>query len=184
MNPPAAPVLALVGPTAAGKSALAIEVARQLDAALGGAGGGQPRVEIVSMDSTMVYRGMDIGTDKPSPAELAAVPHRLVDIADPSDTLTVAQFQALAREAIGEIRAAGRIPLLVGGSGLYFRAAVDPLEFPATDPAVRARLAAEAETVGAAALHGRLAALDPGAASAIDPPNVRRTIRALEVIEL
>ncbi|HWD09926.1 MAG TPA: tRNA (adenosine(37)-N6)-dimethylallyltransferase MiaA [Actinomycetota bacterium] len=178
MNPPAAPVLALVGPTAAGKSALAIEVARQLD----GASGGGP--EVVSMDSALVYRGMDIGTDKPSPEALAAVPHRLVDIADPSETLTVARFQALARESIAQIHAAGRIPLLVGGSGLYFRAVVDPLEFPPTDPAVRARLAAEAEERGAAALYDRLVALDPRAASVIDPPNVRRTIRALEVIEL
>ncbi|MGH2717995.1 MAG: tRNA (adenosine(37)-N6)-dimethylallyltransferase MiaA [Actinomycetota bacterium] len=178
MNPPASPVLALVGPTAAGKSALAIEIARQLSRAQG------QRVEIVSMDSAMVYRGLDIGTDKPSPEEQAGVPHHLVDVADARDTLTVAQFQAMAREAIAQIHAVGRIPLLVGGSGLYFRAVVDPLEFPATDPAVRARLAEEAEVAGPAALYERLVALDPKAAEGIDPPNVRRTIRALEVIEV
>lgn len=172
-----APVLALVGPTAAGKSALALEVARRLAAA-------GRRVEIVSMDSAMVYRGMDIGTDKPSPAELAEVAHRLVDIVDAAQSVTVAQFQVLAREAIAGIHAAGGIPLLVGGSGLYFRAVVDPLEFPATDPAVRARLAAEASELGATALHRRLVAVDPRAAALIEPPNVRRTIRALEVMEV
>ncbi|HYR61523.1 MAG TPA: tRNA (adenosine(37)-N6)-dimethylallyltransferase MiaA [Actinomycetota bacterium] len=165
-------VLAVVGPTAAGKTALSLEVADALGA------------EIVSMDSAMVYRGMDIGTDKPPPAAMARVPHHLVDALEPSHTLTVAEFQAMARGAIADVAARGRLPLLVGGSGLYFRAVVDPLEFPGTDPAVRARLEHEAETAGALALHQRLHGADPDAAARIDPLNARRTIRALEVLEV
>jgi tRNA dimethylallyltransferase len=165
-------VLAIVGPTAAGKSRVAIEAAEQLGA------------EVVSIDSTMVYRGMDIGTDKPDASDLARVPHHLVDIVDPSHTMTVAEFQHTARAAIAGILERGRTPLLVGGSGLYFRAVVDPLEFPGTEPVVRTRLEAEAEAEGAEALFGRLAALDPEAAARMEPANVRRTIRALEVIEL
>ena len=165
-------VLALVGPTTAGKTALALEAARDLGA------------EVVSMDSTMVYRGMDIGTDKPSAADLARIPHHLVDVVEPSHTLTVSEFQAMARAAVDGILARGRTPLLVGGSGLYFRAVVDPLEFPATDPRVRARLEQEAQAVGGAALYGRLKEVDPRAASCIDEANVRRTIRALEVLEV
>jgi tRNA dimethylallyltransferase len=164
-------VLAIVGPTAAGKTALSLEVAEALDA------------EVVSMDSTMVYRGMDIGTDKPSPADLQRVRHHLVDALEPSHTLTVAQFQSMARAAVAGVLARGRLPLLVGGSGLYFRAVVDPLEFPGTDPVVRQRLEREAQEQGALALYARLQALDPEAASHIDPPNARRTIRALEVLE-
>ncbi|GAC1368209.1 MAG: tRNA (adenosine(37)-N6)-dimethylallyltransferase MiaA [Actinomycetota bacterium] len=165
-------VLAVVGPTASGKSAFALEVAQRLNA------------EIVSMDSALVYRGMDIGTDKPSPEQLARVPHHLVDIVEPSETVTVADFQALARGRIAQILTSGRTPLLVGGSGLYFRAVVDPLEFPGTDPAVRSRLEAEAQRLGGLAMYERLRAADPAAAAAIDVPNVRRTIRALEVIEV
>jgi tRNA dimethylallyltransferase len=165
-------VLAIVGPTAAGKSAAAIEVAERLGA------------EVVSIDSTMVYRGMDIGTDKPSPADLARVPHHLVDVVEPSHTMTVAEFQQGARAAVDGILWRGRTPVLVGGSGLYFRAVVDPLEFPGTDPALRARLEAEGEEAGAAALFERLRALDPEAAARMEPANVRRTVRALEVIEL
>ena len=165
-------VLAVVGPTAAGKSAAAIQLAERL--------GG----EVVSVDSTMVYRGMDIGTDKPSPADLARVPHHLVDVVDPSRTMTVAEFQQAARAAVDSILSRGRTPVLVGGSGLYFRAVVDPLEFPGTDPALRARLEAEGEEAGAAALFARLRSLDPEAAARMEPANVRRTVRALEVIEL
>ncbi|HEU5003478.1 MAG TPA: tRNA (adenosine(37)-N6)-dimethylallyltransferase MiaA [Actinomycetota bacterium] len=165
-------VLALVGPTAAGKTALALEIAPGLGA------------EIVSMDSAMVYRGMDIGTDKPSAAERSRVPHHLIDIVEPSHTLTVADFQARARAAVSAVVAAGRVPLLVGGSGLYVRAVIDPFDFPGTDPAVRASLEAEAAEVGAQALHRRLAGLDPQAAALIDPANARRTIRALEVLEV
>jgi len=166
------PVLAIVGPTAAGKTALALEVAGALDA------------EVVSMDSALVYRGMDIGTDKPSPPELARVRHHLVDVVPPSHTLTVSEFQSMARAAVAGILARGRLPLLVGGSGLYFRAVVDPLEFPGTDPVVRGRLEQEAAERGAVALYERLEAADPEAATHIHPLNARRTIRALEVLEV
>jgi tRNA dimethylallyltransferase len=165
-------VLAIVGPTASGKSETAVEAAQGLDA------------EIVSVDSTMVYRGMDIGTDKPGPETLARVPHHMVDIVDPSHTMTVSEFQQGAREAIAGIVSRGRTPLLAGGSGLYFRAVVDALEFPGTNPAVRARLEREADEAGAEALFSRLRTLDPAAAVRMDPANVRRTIRALEVVEL
>ncbi|MGH2733867.1 MAG: tRNA (adenosine(37)-N6)-dimethylallyltransferase MiaA [Actinomycetota bacterium] len=165
-------VLALVGPTAAGKSSLALDIAPALDA------------EIVSIDSAMVYRGMDIGTDKPSAAELARVPHHLVDVVDPGHTLSVAEFQKMGRRAVEDIVARGKRPLLVGGSGLYFRAIVDPLEFPPTCPDVRSRLESQAAEEGALALHDRLAGADPEAAAAIDPANVRRIVRALEVIEI
>jgi tRNA dimethylallyltransferase len=165
-------VLAIVGPTAAGKTALSLEVAEALGA------------EVVSMDSTMVYRGMDIGTDKPSPPELTRVPHHLVDVVEPSHTLTVAEFQAMARAAVAAVLSKGRLPLLVGGSGLYFRAVVDPLEFPGTDPVVRERLQGEADAEGALALYERLRVADPEAAARIEPLNARRTIRALEVLEV
>ena len=166
------PVLTIVGPTAAGKSEVAIEVAAGLGA------------EIVSVDSTMVYRGMDIGTDKPSPDALSRVPHHLVDVVEPSHTMTVAEFQQRARAGIAGILGRGRTPLLVGGSGLYFRAVVDALEFPGTAPDVRARLESEAEEAGPEALFERLTSLDPAAAIRMEPANVRRTVRALEVIEL
>jgi tRNA dimethylallyltransferase len=138
----------------------------------------------VSMDSAMVYRGMDIGTDKPSPPERARVAHHLVDVVPPSHTLTVSEFQSMARAAVAGILARGRLPLLVGGSGLYFRAVVDPLEFPGTDPLVRRRLEEEAAERGAVALYERLEAADPEAATHIHPLNARRTIRALEVLEV
>jgi tRNA dimethylallyltransferase len=165
-------VVAIVGPTAVGKSALALEVARQLNA------------EIVSIDSMQLYRGMDIGTDKPTPEMLKRVPHHLVDVKDPSEDVTVAEFQLLARQAIESIAQRGRYPLLVGGSGLYFRAVVDDLKFPPTDSEIRLRLEEEVEALGAEALHERLAGLDPPAAERIEPSNVRRTVRALEVIEI
>lgn len=166
---PPGPVLALVGPTAAGKSAVALEVAPGLGA------------EVVSLDSTMVYRGMNIGTDKPFPDELARVPHHMVDVVECSHTLTVKEFREMARREIGDVLARGGVPLLVGGSGLYFRAVVDPLEFPPTDPEVRLDLEARAE---AGDLHPLLASLDPEAARRIEPSNSRRVVRALEVIEI
>ncbi|HEX2179808.1 MAG TPA: tRNA (adenosine(37)-N6)-dimethylallyltransferase MiaA [Actinomycetota bacterium] len=165
-------VLAIVGPTAAGKSALAMRLAPEIGA------------EIVSVDSAAIYRGMDIGTDKPSAEDRARVPHHLLDIADPDETPTVAQFQERGRACVDEILNRGRVPLLVGGSGLYFRAIVDPLEFPPTDPEVRGRLEAEAYELGGYGLFERLEAADPEAASRMHPANVRRTIRALEVIEV
>ena len=177
-GPPAAPdrrpgpVLALVGPTAAGKTELALELAERLGA------------EVVSADAMLVYRGMDIGTAKPTPAERARVPHHLVDLVDPGEEFSVARFQPLARAAIAEVLARGRRPLLVGGSGLYFQAVVDDFAFPPTDPAVRARLEAEAAAGGLPRLYARLAAADPPAAARIQPGNLRRTVRALEVLEL
>jgi tRNA dimethylallyltransferase len=166
------PVLALVGPTASGKTQLALALAAKLGA------------EVVSADAMLVYRHMDIGTAKPTPAERARVPHHLVDVVDPGEDFSVARFQPLAREAIAGVLARGRVPLLVGGSGLYFHAVVDEFTFPPTDPAVRAKLEAEAATVGLPALYQRLQALDPVAAARIQPANLRRTVRALEVIEL
>lgn len=166
------PLLAIVGPTAAGKTELAIAVAERVGA------------EIVSVDSTTVYRGMDVGTAKPAPEERVRVRHHLIDVAEPSEPFSVARYQALARRALADIRARGMRALLVGGSGLYLRAVVDDLSFPPTDPAVREVLVREAATVGARSLYGRLAELDPAAAGRIDPDNVRRTVRALEVARI
>ena len=171
-DPRPGPVLALVGPTAAGKTEVALEVAERLDA------------EVVSADAMLVYRGMDIGTAKPTPEERARVPHHLVDLVDPGEEFSVARFQPLARAAIADVLGRGRVPLLVGGSGLYFHAVVDEFVFPPTDPAVRARLESEAAEAGLAELYRRLAAADPPAAARIQPGNLRRTVRALEVIEL
>jgi len=166
------PLLAIVGPTASGKTEASIRVAERLGA------------EIVSVDSATVYRGMDAGTAKPSPEQRARVPHHLLDVVEPSEPFTVADYQRLAREAIRQISARGRRALLVGGSGLYFRAVVDDLVFPPTDPGVRDELEREAVAVGARTLYGRLAELDPVAAERIEPDNVRRTVRALEVTEI
>jgi len=166
------PLLALVGPTAAGKTSAALVVAERLDA------------EIVSADSMLVYRGMDVGTAKPTTEDRARVPHHLLDVAEPSEVFSVARYQELANVAIDRIRARGRLALLVGGSALYVRAVVDGLEFPGTDPDARRSLQAEAALVGAAGLHQRLAEADPDAAARIEPGNVRRTVRALEVAEL
>jgi tRNA dimethylallyltransferase len=163
------PLLAIVGPTASGKSEAALAVAEALGA------------EIVSVDSMLVYRGMDVGTAKPSPAERARVPHHLIDVARPSEPFSVARYRELAEAAVRGIRARGHRVLLVGGSGLYFRAVVDRLEFPGTDPGTRSMLEAEAAALGPERLHRRLAELDPAAAARIEPRNVRRTVRALEV---
>lgn len=165
-------VITVVGPTAAGKSDLGVALAR----ALGG--------EVINADSMQLYRGMDIGTAKLTPDERQGVPHHLLDIWDVTQAANVADYQRLARAEIDRLHAAGRVPVLVGGSGLYVRAAIDPLEFPGTDPAVRARLEAELELRGPGALHARLAALDPAAAQLILPSNGRRIVRALEVVEI
>ena len=167
----------LVGPTAAGKSSLAAALVRRY-AAEG------RRAEVVNADSMLVYRGMDIGTAKPSVAERAEIRHHMVDLLDVDQSATVAQFQELARAAIAACRARNVIPIVVGGSALYIRAVVDDFAFPGTDPAVRARLEQELLTQGAERLHQRLSHVDPAAASRILPGNARRTIRALEVIEL
>lgn len=164
-------LLVLCGPTAAGKSAAAIALARRV--------GG----EVVNADSRNVYRGLDIGTAKPTPAERAGVPHHLVDVADPREVFTVADYQRLALAAIEAIHARGRLPILVGGTGLYIRAVVDRLTIPAVPPDAAFRLAAEAEEAARpGTLHARLQALDPVAAARIHPRNVRRLVRALEVI--
>jgi tRNA dimethylallyltransferase len=165
-------VAAIVGPTAVGKTAVSLEVAEALGA------------EIVSVDSMQIYRGMDVGTAKPSRDELERVPHHLVDLREPDHELTVAEFQEVGRAAIEEIERRGALPLLVGGSGLYFRALVDDLEFPPRSDAVRRTLEAEAEELGAEVLYERLRDADPVAAARIEPGNVRRIVRALEVIEL
>jgi tRNA dimethylallyltransferase len=163
-------VIAIVGPTASGKSALAMRVAERL--------GG----EIVSADSRQVYRGMDIGTAKPTAEERARVRHHLIDVADPGERYDVLRFQRDARSALGEIRARRHVALVVGGTGLYVRALLDGLDLGSLphDPAVRARL--ESEDPGK--LHDRLRAIDPDAASRVDPRNRRRVVRYLEVVTI
>ncbi|GAB2789861.1 tRNA (adenosine(37)-N6)-dimethylallyltransferase MiaA [Streptomyces daliensis] len=168
----APPVVAVVGPTAAGKSDLGVALARHL--------GG----EVVNADSMQLYRGMDIGTAKLTPEERAGVPHHLLDVWEVTEAASVAEYQRLARARIDRLRAEGRTPVLVGGSGLYVRGAIDAMEFPGTDPAVRSRLEAELAEHGPGELHRRLAAADPEAARAILPGNGRRIVRALEVIEI
>ena len=167
MGPP--PVVAVVGPTASGKSALAVEVALALDG------------EVVNADAFQLYRGMDVGTAKPTGAERRTVPHHLLDVLDVTREATVAGYQRAAAAVLDDVAARGRPAVLVGGSGLYVRAVLDGLEIPPTDPAVRARLEAELATVGSPALHARLAESDPAAAAAILPTNGRRVVRALEV---
>jgi tRNA dimethylallyltransferase len=164
--------VAVVGPTATGKSDLGVWLAREL--------GG----EVVNADAMQLYRGMDVGTAKLTVAERRGVPHHLLDVLDVTETASVAAYQRAAREVVERLVAAGRVPVVVGGSGLYVSALLDDLEFPGTDPAVRARLEAELAELGAQALHDRLAGLDPAAAVAILPGNGRRVVRALEVIEL
>jgi tRNA dimethylallyltransferase len=166
------PVIAVVGATATGKSSLGIALAR----ALGG--------EIVNADSMQLYQGMDIGTAKEPEAARQGVPHHLLDIWPVTRPASAADYQVLARAALDDITGRGRVPVLVGGSGLYVRAALEDLQFSGTDPAVRDRLESQLAADGAAALHQRLAALDPAAAAAILPGNGRRIVRALEVIEL
>jgi tRNA dimethylallyltransferase len=165
-------VVAVVGPTAAGKSDLGVDLARSL--------GG----EVINADSMQLYRGMDIGTAKLTVAERRGVPHHLLDIWDVTVAASVAEYQRLARAEIDRLLAAGRTPVLVGGSGLYVRAALDVMEFPGTDPAVRARLEEELDAFGSGALHARLALADPVAAARILPSNGRRVVRALEVVEI
>jgi tRNA dimethylallyltransferase len=165
-------LLAIVGPTASGKTEAALSIAEKLGA------------EIVSVDSMLVYRGMDVGTAKPTAEERARVPHHLIDLAEPSEEFSVARYQALGRACLADIARRGSRPILVGGSGLYYRALVDELEFPGTDSATRAELQREAAAVGATSLHRRLALTDPAAAAKIQPANVRRTVRALEVMAI
>lgn len=159
--------LCILGPTASGKSSVAMAVAAAI-----------PNVELVSIDSMQVYRGMDIGTAKPTPAEQAKVRHHLIDIADPADEFTVSLFQAAWLKVQADIAERGAIPILVGGTGLYLRSVIDSLEIPARYPDIRSELEAEPDL---AVLYERLVALDPAAAARMDPNNDRRLIRALEV---
>ena len=165
-------VVAVVGPTGAGKSALALDLALEL--------GG----EIINADSMQLYRGMDIGTAKVPIAERRGIRHHLLDVWDVTHTADVAAYQRHARAVVDELVGRGVVAVLVGGSGLYIRAALDALDFPGTDPALRARLEAELAEVGPNRLHARLAQRDPEAAVAILPSNGRRIVRALEVVEL
>jgi tRNA dimethylallyltransferase len=166
------PVIAIVGPTAAGKSALSIALAHALDG------------EVINADSMQLYRGMDIGTAKLTRGEQDGVPHHVLSIWDVREPASVATYQTLARAAIDDILARGRVPILVGGTGLYVRAVLERFEFPGTDPAVREALHDDLIAHGPAELHARLAAADPAAAAKILPSNGRRIVRALEVIEL
>ena len=170
--PVSGPVLAVVGPTASGKSELGLTLAERL--------GG----EVVNADSMQLYRGMDVGTAKLAPEQRRGIAHHLLDVWEVTETASVAEYQRLARAAVEDILARGRLPILVGGSGLYVRAVLDDLDFPGTDEGVRARLEGELATLGAPALHRRLAGVDPTAARSILPSNGRRVVRALEVIEL
>jgi tRNA dimethylallyltransferase len=165
-------VVAIVGPTATGKSTLGLALAHRLNG------------EVVNADSMQVYRGMDIGTAKLRPEERQGIPHHVLDIWEVIEPASVVSYQMLAREAVDSVRSRGRVPLLVGGSGLYVRAVLEQFDFPGTDPALRASLEAELAAVGSAALHARLGMLAPEAAANILPTNGRRIVRALEVVTL
>ena len=168
-----APVVCLMGPTASGKTDVAISLMKRFP------------FEIVSVDSALVYRGMDIGTAKPDAATLARAPHRLIDIRNPEDSYSAGEFVRDARAAIDEVRAAGRIPLLVGGTMMYFRALIEGIaELPEADPAIRSTIDAEAEASGWPALHAELAGIDPQAARRIKPTDSQRLQRAIEVYRI
>jgi tRNA dimethylallyltransferase len=165
-------VIVICGATATGKSDIAIEVAQEIGA------------EIINADSMQLYRGMDIGTAKLPESERGGIPHHLLDVLDVNQDSTVAWYQEQARATITDIHARGKDAVIVGGTGLYIKAILDDLNFPDTDPEIRAKLEAEAEEFGSASLFTRLEELDPAAALAIDRANTRRIIRALEVIEI
>ena len=165
-------IVAVVGPTAAGKTELSLDLAERLDG------------EIVNTDAMALYRGMEIGTAKVPEGDRRGIPHHLLDRLSVTEPAAVAEFQGWARAEVATIRAAGRTPILVGGSALYTRAVIDVFDFPGTDPALRSRLEAELAEIGPGRMHDRLAGVDPVAASKILPDNGRRIVRALEVIEL
>ncbi len=165
--------VSIMGPTASGKTAAALAIARQIPS------------EIISVDSALVYRGMDIGTAKPTAAERASAPHHLIDILDPLDAYSVAQFRADTLGLVADITARGKLPLLVGGTMLYFKGLADGLDdLPGADPAIRAELEAEAAAMGWPAMHARLQALDPATAARLAPNDAQRIQRALEIIAL
>lgn len=164
--------IAVVGPTASGKSALGLALAHELDG------------EVVNVDSMQLYRGMDIGTAKLSPAEREGIPHHQLDVWDVTETASVARYQQAALRDIEGIMSRGKTPILVGGSMLYAQALVDDWQFPPTDPQVRAKYEARRADIGTDALHAELARVDPAAAAIIEDKDPRRTVRALEVIEL
>ena len=165
-------LVVIAGATATGKSALSVELAEAINA------------EVINADSMQVYRGMDIGTAKITPAERHGITHHMLDVLDVNQDSTVAWYQGAARDAIDEIHSRGKNVVMVGGTGLYIKAAIDELNFPDTDPMVRHTLNKEAEELGIDAMFARLEKLDPAAALAIDRANLRRIIRALEVIEI
>jgi tRNA dimethylallyltransferase len=173
-------LIAIVGPTASGKSALALRIAKEISLMKGIS----PAAEIVSADSRQIYRGMDIGTAKPDAAERAAVPHHMIDIRDPDEPYTVADYARDATAAIRDILARKRMPLLVGGTGLYVRAIIEPFAMPpaAEDPGIRDAIERELREEGLPALFAKLVAQDPDARATIDPHNPRRVVRALEVV--
>lgn len=177
MDASSLPLIAVVGLTASGKSGFSLHLAR----ALGDRG---VTCEIISADAFQLYRGMDIGTAKVSLEERGGIPHHLLDVLELAEKASVAAYQRSCRQVINEIRMRKALPILVGGSGLYVRAALDEIEFPGTDSAVRERIAAQAAQLGAETMHQRLAEVDPESAARILPSNLRRVIRALEVYEL
>ena len=177
MDASSLPLIAVVGLTASGKSGFSLHLAR----ALGERG---VTCEIISADAFQLYRGMDIGTAKVSLGERAGIPHHLLDVLELAEKASVAAYQRSCRQVINEIRARKALPILVGGSGLYVRAALDEIEFPGTDSAARERITDQATQLGAEKMHQRLAEVDPESAARILPSNVRRVIRALEVYEL
>ncbi len=167
------PLAVIVGPTAVGKSEIAVDLALRMDG------------EVVTADSMQVYRGLDIGTDKPTPAQRRGVPHHLVDVVDPDQRFNVAEYRKLAHEAIAGIHRRGRLPILAGGTGLYVKAVLDEFLFPdeGADYELRARLEREARLLGPGALHRRLQEIDPATAARLHPNDIRRVIRAIEVYE-
>lgn len=165
-------LIAIVGPTASGKTALAVQIAKALDG------------EVVGTDSMQAYRGMDIGTASPTVDEQQGVPHHMIDVWDVAQAVSVVEFRDRAREAVDSILDRGKVPVVVGGSGLYVRAVLEEMDFPTTDPKVRRRWDERLKQVGAPALHAELADIDPDAAANIEMNNGRRIVRALEVVEL
>ncbi len=165
------PLVVIVGPTASGKTDVAIELAKMV------------RGEVISADSILVYRGMDVGTAKPTPEEMQGIPHHLIDIVNPDEEFSVAMYQSAAEKLITEITGRGNLPLLVGGTGLYVRSVIDHYDFtPAPrDEGLREKLKQQAATMGAEAMHRKLAAVDPASAARLHPNDTRRVIRALEV---